>query len=368
MAYTAVNTHYFALDLPNIEFTSAEPNAEHTVDILIGQQTISIPYFTDAAGAVTIRDLGAMVQAHTLPADVEEWTDRNGMTPVDTYTSLTIDHHNTAGEVVDHVEVEKVFYANQPSTLSPFQDIHFLSRYTRRTITPETPICFAYINRGVSVEIHLVLSDGSALSSATVTPSFVGGTDLIMQHKYSLYDLAERAAVVAKHIVSVDVCLFDANDSMIDRIIFDIDRLPVRQQTILLYTNCFGCIEATALRGTDERSQDMEATFASVLGNYRKIRTELAETHQTHTGHLNDEGYNAMIDLVRSPRVMLLDTCSQTWHEVTVTDIGYTDQRPRTSVTDLTVTYRLTRRHPIPFSRPELPARVFDKTFNGTFN
>ena len=361
MAATAVNNTYFALDLPDIEFTSAEPNAEHTVDIHIGQHTIS-------TGTVTIRDLGSLVQTYTQPANLDDWAERTGMAPVTTYTGLSIEHHNTAGDLADQVSVDKVFHSNQPTSLSPLTDIRFLSRYTRRTISAETPICFAYVNTGVRVEIHLVLSDGSTLSSATVNPTYTGGTDLIMQHKYSLDALASDAQVEADHIVSVEVDLLGSNDALLDRIIFDIDRLPIRQQTVLLYTNCFGSIEAALLRGTDERTQDMDATFASVLGSYRKIRTEMTERHTAHTGHLNEEGYNAMTDLARSPRVMLLDIDTQSWREVTVTDIGYTDRRPRTTVTDLTVTYRLTNRHPNTFRRPSLPVRVFDPTFDRTFN
>lgn len=384
MTATTLEQFYFVLDLPDLKvaadgkrvvfFQFYDPsnmvmNGEPVALDLISE--FAETYYPDSDGYITLRNLGDMARSYLSPRKLSAVNMANATQVWSRpYVLLAIRVCNP--ELYTQVYGTYstcVYYSNIRIGVQPSSYGMFLSRYHARKVLPWQPMLFSHIifsNWSSKLVVAYKDSEG-APHRATHTFS-VNGAELhdVLHYNLTLASIATLLSIAADSIVSVDIFLLD-NGTVQDYISFEIDRDHHRKPQGFCFTNCFGVPETEVLVGKDVRSDKMESEHSFVSNVYKKVYTELTEEHKVCSGFIQSDTYHSLLDMVRSEEVKLLENATM-GEEVAVTEIDFSEQRPHTAPNSVYVTYRVAERHQQKFVRdPQLPTRIFDESFDDSF-
>ena len=145
------------------------------------------------------------------------------------------------------------------------------------------------------------------------------------------------------------------------------DRRHFPQEKHLLFYNAFGVWETLELKGRDERSTQMEGTYAWIDNKYLKNTTELVTSHAHNTGYLSEVDHETLLDLANSSHVYLYDG-GIIEDEITITELEDTVSYPRQEPMNAKITYRVAdEQRKLKFQYYDDAVDVFDKTFDRSF-
>ncbi len=137
---------------------------------------------------------------------------------------------------------------------------------------------------------------------------------------------------------------------------------------VLSFVNRFGCRELLYFTGAKTTSAAYTRDNAKVNGAYRVYHIDEVVSHEAQTGPLRPSMVAVVTDLARAKDVWLYDVASSTEADtiaITAADIKYTNEDH--TIADLALTYRLTRRRTMQGDEATRALRVFDNTFDTTY-
>ena len=137
---------------------------------------------------------------------------------------------------------------------------------------------------------------------------------------------------------------------------------------VLSFVNRFGCRELLYFAGAKTTSTAYTRDNAQVNGAYRVYHIDEVVSHEAQTGPLRPSMVAVAADLARAKDVWLYDVASAAEGDpvaITAADIKYTNED--SAIADLSVTYRLTRRRTMQGDEATRALRVFDSTFDETY-
>lgn len=154
----------------------------------------------------------------------------------------------------------------------------------------------------------------------------------------SPYEEKQAAPVsTSAQLLFYDVELYH-NGVIADRVHCEIDGNSYIQSREFLYLNMFGVQDSIILRGDEEETQEMEASFNYANTIYQKYDSSLTEKHKTNSGWVDMDDLNAVYDMVESPYVAIRD--GNQFIPVVITEVEIKLTRPSNGPKAVFVTWR----------------------------
>ena len=233
-------------------------------------------------------------------------------------------------------------------------------------------VCLAYHNLGQTLVLGIAYkSQGKARFHrikffSTTTPGYFYIRYFTVSAIVEQLNKELDAAYTVDDIIYYEADLY-ADEKLIDKVHVDIDRKHYPRITHFVFYNCFGFPETLYFTGKDERTSELSASFGSILGSNLKVHTDLITSHNVNTGYINEITRDSVEDMVHSNKVYLYEN-GALGELVTITDVDFTEWKPRTEPLNIKLTYRIADECQRKFTRDRLRERIFDKTFDSTFD
>lgn len=327
-------------------------------------------YYPGPDGNININGLGDVALDYFQDNVINLLHTTTYYTNVNYYVILSADIYNASG-VKEGSFAQTFYYSKCRTSISPY-DKRFLNRFSSRMVREDQFICLAYHNLGQTLVLGVAYkSEGEArFFKAKFNTTGTPGSFIIRY--FSVDAVVDRlnkalnASFTSDDIIYYETDLYEG-DTLIDKIHYDIDRKYYPQITHFVFYNCFGFPESLYFTGRDERTSELEASFGSVMGNYLKVHTDLITSHTANTGYINESIRDCVEDMVHSNKVYLYqkDTLGDL---ITITGVEFTESKPRTEPLNIKLTYRVADKCQRTFTRARLPEKIFDKTFDSTFD
>ena len=366
---TQWNNRYFAADVPPLTLRYIEGDAV-TINISAPDGTqlmeLSEIYAADPDGYFTIYDVDRLAMKY-LDVPMPTTTPEN-LTTYQPWVDVSI--------VVSHADESSDTYSTRiyrssvrTSIADPSQYKGFLTRYTDKPMTAELPMCLS-CRADLQVKLGVTYVVGNTLKYTELTLN-TAGQAYVATHYLPTDCLASLVAhqtnddIDKLDIINIRATLLDAATEM-DSINFRYSRSHKTQSTVILFLNCFGCLEAEELKGEDTSNIELEGEQAYIGGKYRRSWSQAVESHEVVSGHLTREQVTSFRDIADSEWVMLINT-DGSLEEITLTDVDIDDKTPRTEPVTATITYRRADGHGIHSRQQQTSVDVFDGSFDETF-
>lgn len=325
-------------------------------------------YHPDETGRVVIRGLDEVMAAYVNKSSVEDMFSPDSMfMDVGGYATLRIEVLGEADEMTLAAE-QRFYQATCVTEVFPQYYKYFLSRFREREVLPCQLMTCGYICRGQSLVAGVAWkSDDGATNYKSVDVSSSGvaeGRMVLHQFKPSFF--ASKAGAEVRQLMYVTLELMEGG-TRIDylKMVFDHRRFD---STSFMFKNMFGLLENIVFTGSNKCTDELNGSFAWIGRKYRKLYTDLTSTYTVFSGWIDKDTHEAVQDLVRSEEVHLSEDF-RLGRMVTVVDVDIVREIGGEKPTNDAITYRVSDRVQSSFSRTrQLGARVFDDTFDNTFN
>lgn len=327
-------------------------------------------YYPDKDGNVKIHGLGDVALSYFRDLDINLLHTTDDYTSIRYYVMISGSIYNDAGEQAGSF-TQTFYYSNCRTGMSAY-DKRFLSRFSKRMVRVDQVVPVAYHKMGQTLVLGIAYKsqDKARFHKVNFFSNTAPGTFDIRY--FSVPAIVERlnkelgVSYTADDIIFYEASLY-SQEVLIDKIHFDIDRRHYPQITHFVFYNCFGFPESLYFTGRDERSSELTASFGSVKGEYLKLHTDLITSHTANTGYINDTIRDCVEDMVHSTKVYLYKN-DVLGDLITITEVDFTESKPRTEPLNIKLTYRVANECQRIFARDSLRERIFDKTFDSTFD
>lgn len=267
---------------------------------------------------------------------------------------------------------QKFYYSNcRTSIADPYKYRGFLSRHKRLSIHPDQAHFVGFFLNAQQLGIGVLYRSGSSSAWSEFTMDMGDSGDIY----YRNFDLQTIVALLLEHkglsVAADDVFYYiiylKVNSSVEDAMQVDIDRKHYSAISHFVYYNCFGVPDTFCFTGKDKRTAEMEATYATIQRQYRKISTRYDIYHHVNSGYILSTMRDCVEDLVNSDKVHLY--ADNTLGEmVTITEVNFDETRPKTEPVNVAIKYRLANECQRTINRDmTVDYRIFDHTFGDTF-
>ena len=392
--------HQFCGDLPNLTLRDGGPHILEfeicdsewkTVDSF--RETYYVESYIPPNNFCVVRDIGKVIKPYLNPMPLEE--DFLFLSCEDSYYNLSVNvriNHYAEGDIggePSDVYTLTAYYSDVKTNRNGRYFSHlpvfgFLSRYNwkERLVNVRQTVFVSFLHRSQHTRFFLgiaYMKDGAA-RYREVDVRFP-------EAEYSVYTLyafdAEEVLYKLRHaysecssVTEEDLIYFTVNlmfaetedrEYPIGRIKYVFDRRHFPQEKHLLFYNAFGVWETLVLKGRDERSTQMEGTYAWIDNKYCKNTTDLVTSHAHNTGYLSEVDHDTLLDLANSSHVYLYDG-DTIEDEITITELEDTVSYPRQEPMNAKITYRVAdEQRKLKFQYYDDGVDVFDKTFDRSF-
>jgi hypothetical protein len=340
----------FSADIPDLVFTTSAHHS--TVSVTAGGvSALSETYFPDSSGRIALTDLSRLLTPfayQTLTSAVV----------------VTITDYDSAGSAVGSAVTVSftVLYAtvDTGTSAASFTASHFLTILlgTKLTAVGRAESLYAYGASQVTLSATMVDASG-VVTTATATLAGVGS----VVYRFDVSPAAVSAAVAllsGQRLLSYVVTAGSRSQSY--RVVTD----EVVPAPSLVFTNSFGCQEYIHCVGSHVKDSDYERSSARISGQLRNYRIDETRHFKANTGALNAAMANWADDLFRSTEVYLWADGS-VGREVVITDSKSEISNADDAQTAFEFTYSYAQRlHNV--LQLSHPGRIFDNTFDYTFN
>lgn len=327
-------------------------------------------YYPDKDNNVKIHGLGDIALDYFYDLDIELPHTITDYTNVGYYIIISGSIYNSSGEQ-ENAFSQTFYYSKCRTSISPYEKT-FLSRFSTRMVRIDQLVCLAYHNLGQTLVLGIAYkSQGKARFHrikffSTTTPGYFYIRYFTVSAIVEQLNKELDAAYTVDDIIYYEADLY-ADEKLIDKVHVDIDRKHYPRITHFVFYNCFGFPETLYFTGKDERTSELSASFGSILGSNLKVHTDLITSHNVNTGYINEITRDSVEDMVHSNKVYLYEN-GALGELVTITDVDFTEWKPRTEPLNIKLTYRIADECQRKFTRDRLRERIFDKTFDSTFD
>ena len=288
-------------------------------------------YYPDKDGNVKIHGLGDVALSYFRDLDINLLHTTDDYTSIRYYLMIYSSIYNDAGKQAGSF-TQTFYYSNCRTGMSAY-DKRFLSRFSKRMVRVDQVVPVAYHKMGQTLVLGIAYKsqDKARFHKVNFFSNAAPGTFDIRY--FSVPAIVDRlnkelgASYTADDIIFYEASLY-SQEMLIDKIHFDIDRRHYPQITHFVFYNCFGFPETLYFTGRDERSVE---------------------------------------DMVHSSKVYLYKN-DVLGDLITITEVDFTESKPRTEPLNIKLTYRVANECQRIFTRDSLRERIFDKTFDSTFD
>ena len=341
------NGTYFSSAIPNLSIAITGDYAHITLTSN-SDTVLSETYYADNTGTITLRDLSSLLASYAMQSGsisvnikIDEYATTDGVTAIANTTSIDC----------------TVIYANADVQISAtsFLTSHFLTILTGDKITAvdRKEYLYTYGDSEGSVTARYYGKEG--VTEEVISVKGTGSNNIYV------FDVSpsqfERSS---KTLIGYDVTVGTRSQS------FKIDQVPHDCAPVLLFTNSFGCQELLYCTGTHQVAPEYNRSATYRDGQYVNFKIDEIARFKANTGILNVPMANWADDLFRSHEIYLF-VDNQPDKRITITESKSERSNDDDAMPSFTFSYRYAQRmqNVLQLSHP---GRIFDNTFDRTFN
>lgn len=341
LSHNITNDKYFSTELEKLVITGATDVVTVAFRNTKGDTVYQAELTPDSVGCIIVYDLRSLFEAEIEEVFAHFYMDING------------------AEVCNFA-IFKSCVALSESAVTFLPDFFLSTIAQKKTTSVRRETLSFYTDESCSVyalatfffEGEIISKKYDILSSDDVAPGVITTIDVSSQ-KF----LNPTLGQLVNYVVRAGNRAFS----------FEVDEtLPTAEHSVL-FKNAFDCWETMYLTGTSETNYDIKRYLAYIDGRYRAYDMDDVEIFKTDSGVLPDNMLAIGKDLARSRNVWLMDKLGNPDDEIVLTDcnIKYTDDDD--ALPSFEYTYRRSSLISA-FCRTVRPPKLFDSTFDQTFN
>lgn len=329
-----------------------------------GNEVLNETYYPDANNKVKIRDLGKLSETYFVEPSLIgssvlgaplvislKLTDDSGTVPIsitiypcDVETAGTLSIADLNAMPLSRVTGKNTYPGNK----------EFLGFYgTAQGRSIHAGIAYRYGKRVRFVRTELGKITGNVYKSLDVSPSV-------------MVSLVAKSS--NKHwIAEGDLFFYEIYDSQAFR--YDVQMFVPDSLHTFLFRNCFHAAETFSCTGDLDHEKKWERSTGNVNNKTVLINRKLTDTKTVYTGYLEEQECGIVEDLINSTEVYLLTKSG--WESVVIVGESFKITNRKDDVISASFEYRVSSNNHSQFrfvKRVQNASRIFDKTFDKTFN
>ena len=352
------NNKYFLADIPDIDVRNCV--GEVTVVVTIGSDTVTEVYSPDNNMVVKIQGLYELLCSYFSLPDFSVYSNEYIMDPKTVQFKFTDSSSSTTVSI-------SVFFSKAELGYQPGDDYAFLSRYKsiKTAASRKEYISFHKIDQS-RLQLGVAYISSGKAKYKLVDLSMRTSYDCLYSRLVSVNKVAQDAGVGASTILFYDLKLY-VSDTLRDHVKYEVDNNIYPNETNFLYYNPFGLPESMSFLGYVDLTPSYDGDINVFQGYSKRQSSKVKDIKKVYSGFISEAKYNAVKDMLVSD--MLYTYSNDTFREIVIDDVEMEHTVPTNEVKGVSVTYYPARVNHATFERsPNLKNRIFDKTFDHTFD
>lgn len=350
---------YYTSDLGDIIVKGI--SGKLTVRYSISSYTITESYSSGSENSVTIKDIGKVIDSYFVFKDFKKSAVEYIHEPLIVQFVFT-DNLGTSSVTI------RAVYSKALTGMLPDNSRIFLSRYKIvRTNKNRLEYVTFFKANGMKLMVGVAYLALGKAKFKKITLSVTSKLDCIYTRLISLKSISSSAGVGVDSILFYEAYLFK-DDVMVDKIRYDIIKDKINSEVNFVYRNPFGGFETLAFAGYITDMPENDASINVFIDRQKRNNTSVKEIRKVYSGYINSEKYNAVKDMLLSSDVLVLDKESEP-KAIVISESEMERTFPSNEVSGISVTYYPALNSHYGFDRkPNVAKRIFDKTFDYTFD
>ncbi len=203
---------------------------------------------------------------------------------------------------------------------------------------------FAPCLLGLTVYHKLAFLDNGEIKYITDEEEVIGfGHDNYKPIDISPYtERAVSPVSSSAKLLFYDVELYHHGD-IVDRVHCEVEEVNYHHTIEIVYINFLGVQDCIMLRGDDEETHEMEASYDYFQSTYQRYDTQFTEEHKASSGWIDNDEWKAICDMVESPYLSVV--ANGGFIPIVITDVDVKRVQPSNAPKAITITWRYANRY-----------------------
>ncbi|MDH6355472.1 hypothetical protein M2132_001815 [Dysgonomonas sp. PH5-45] len=330
-----------------------------TVESIInidGTEILHEVYYPDVSGMVYIRDIGSLAMTYDSVQDINL---DNGLDGSRVRLDITLQE----GEQTESFQV--YIYrcdAETRGTLSvPLLKQQPLSRLSKKTTGVGRREFISFYGPG-QISANVIYSDTKTDQTKIILLGTIAHDD---GNQYK-YDVSPVIIASLCGISEADIASYSVYKSESDMIRFVMDHRSFLNKTTFLFRNIFGAQEAFTCIGDANAEKKWTRSYGNINRRQKQISRDLANTITVNTGYISIKSTEIIEDLLNSQSICLLEDGQL--RDISIIEESFKVTSRRDELIAVEFKYRYSSNNQMQFRKPANTQRVFDFTFDSSFN
>lgn len=356
------NKTFLSGDNPVLEISQVETKL-NAVFSAHGIEVMNETYFPDFNKKVFIRDLGKLAQTYFIEPSILQLDESGG--PV----AFSIRLADSSGSNTIEVMIYPCDVETAGTLLVNDLQIMPLTRGAEKTTYPGGKEVLGFYGKpkGRTVSAGITYRYDGRLRFASGTVGQVTG------NVYQSFDVSPSVMIriVASsanghQIAESDICYYTVNEEYPFR--FEMNTFVPDSLHRFLFRNCFHTAETFLCTGDRESDKKWDRTTGTVNNSTILINRVLTDTITVYTGYLTESDCGVLEDLLNSKEIYLVTGYGL--ERVVIMEETFKVTNRKDDVISASFEYRLSSNNhsQFRFRKSEFQYRIFDSSFNATFN
>ena len=367
MVISELRDSCFCSDYGNITITELAGELKMYLSIE-GVVILEEIYAPDYNGRVIIRGLGKVIRTYF------NFPQINSLSTIELPMALSVDlSFTSAGQTINKSQI--VFYSRcSTHYTNGLSQYGFITRYQDKKTSSSRNEFIQYYANGQIIYIGITYLHDNATQYYEAQWITAGNNYNAISQNVSvgtIIDLLRQWKGIS--ISTNELCYYEIfaeyNGERVDEIRFINDNRNFPQETHLVYFNALGFLETLTLTGKLKHSTELGGTFATIADEYKKIDTQPVTSFELNSGHINKTVAEAIYDIISSDAIYTYSK-GEIIQKMVITEENMEYEQPSNRPISITLTMRPAYTENRMFDEEiiDRPIRVFDYTFDYTFN
>lgn len=344
---TGIQGTYFSCSLPDISFSIGKAMAR--VEMTLGGETVFSENLYPVGGKIVMSDLGSFVTllvrqqlVANLVVSISESSDGESWGTTTTMEAKVLYCTCDLGDM----------------TAGTFAEEHYLTLLMGEKVTAHGRLEFLHYIGSEEALVHVEYEDGT---SADISATKVQGNDSYTTIDVSPSRFTKDGTTFHEYTVTAGKRVM----------LFTIDPTQPDCAPVLLFQNSFGMDEIAYCTGKHAVSPSFKRDATYIQGKYRNYKVEETRTFKANTGFIPQDMTQWWDDVLRSDYIRVMRFVGgepKVGREVTVTESKSDNDNMDDTMPSFTFSYRYAQRNHNVLDLDRTVGRIFDNTFDFTFN
>lgn len=352
--------NYFTSEIETICIHGVQGDKLHVSITDLGVFLLEEDYYA-VDGCVTLYEVGRLLQSRFQLKDPSEVIRLDNRWHGSQRLSLEFKFTDEQGTVSISCYA---FFCRASSSVSPSDTLFLTHEHTIRTAPNRLEFLTMMTLTGVTVDVSIVYLDVEGEEHNRLVNYGLLSENWLDCYLFSLPYIASLAGLSTTSILYYDA-LLKLNGTLKDKVRFINDTRQYRHLTKFIYQNAFGLPETITFTGLAEYAPELEGELVDLLQKTFHTDVRYIDARTINSGYLNSFQYAKALDLLTSESICLYDAGKA--EKVVITDIDFNHKPVGNEKINVSLTVQKATRNHLAFERIANIRKIFDYTFDRTF-